>query len=327
MAAAAEVEDVVTPFRALLLTLALVALGVSVPATAALRVLVVSGLGGEPDYEKRFQEQADAVAKAAARSGAAKDNVVLLSGNEARREAFERELGSLGKAAKEDQVAVVLIGHGSYDGEDYRFNLPGPDITGGEILALLNKVPAAQQLVVNATSASGSVMESWKRANRIVITATKSGNERNATRFAQYWIEALTSSEADRDKNETVTAAEAYEYAARKVADAFKSDAALATEHSRMEGGNAGNFLVARLGNNAVLPDDAALNALMTEQAGIEQQIEQVKARKGTLDSKLYYDELEKALITLARLDRRIDERKAALLGTTARESDEPQKR
>jgi hypothetical protein len=328
MAAAAEVEDAVRPFRAFLLTLTLVTPVVSSPAHAVLRVLVVSGLGGEPDYEKRFQQQAEAVAQAAARSGVAKDNVVVISGERARREAVEREFNSLiGKAAKEDQVAVILIGHGSYDGEDYRFNLPGPDMTGREIGAFLNRLPATQQLIVNATSASGSVVESWKRANRIVITATKSGREHNATRFAQYWIEALTSSEADRDKNETVTAAEAYDYAARKVADAFKAEAALATEHSRMEGGNAGAFLVARLGSSAVLPDDAALNAMLTEQAGIEQQIEQVKARKQSLDSKQYYDELEKVLITLAQLDRRIDERKATLLGTSAREPDVVQKR
>jgi hypothetical protein len=328
MAAAAEVEDVVTGMRALLLTLALATAMVAPAAHAALRVLIVSGLGGEPEYEKRFEQQADAIAKAAARSGAAKENVVVLSGERARRDGIERELKSLiNRSAKEDQVAVVLLGHGSYDGEDYRFNIPGPDITGGEILALLNRIPATQQLVVNASSSSGSVIDSWKRANRIVITATKSGNERNATRFAQYWIEALSSADADRDKNETVTAAEAYDYAMRRVADAFKADAALATEHSRIEG-NANNFIVARLGNSAVLPDDAALNAMLTEQAGIEQQVEAVKARKASLDSKQYYDELEKVLITLAQLDRRIEERKAVLLGTpTARDADEPKKR
>ena len=328
MAAAAEVEDVVTGMRALLLTLALVTSMVAPAAHAALRVLVVSGLGGEPDYEKRFTQQADAIAKAAARSGAAKDNIVVLSGERAKRDGIEREFKSLiAKAAKEDQVVIVLLGHGSYDGEEYRFNIPGPDITGGEILAYLNRIPATQELIVNATSSSGSVIDSWKRANRVVITATKSGNERNATRFAQYWIEALGSADADRDKNETVTAAEAYDYAARRVADTFKSDAALATEHSRIEG-NAGNFVVARLGSSAVLPDDAALNAMLSEQSGIEQQIEAVKARKASLDSKQYYDELETVLINLAELDRRIEERKAVLLGTpTARDSDEPKKR
>lgn len=324
MAAETEVEDAVSPLRALVLTLALAA----PPVHAELRVLVVSGLGGEPEYDRRFQQQADAIGQAAARAGAARDNVVVLSGERARRETMEHELTVLaGKAQKDDQVVVVLIGHGAYDGEDYRFNLPGPDMTGREIGALLDKLTANQQLVVNATSASGAVAEAWKRPNRIVITATKSGNERNATRFAQFWIEALSSAEADRDKNEIVTAAEAYEFASRKVADTFKSDAALATEHSRMEGGNASSFRVARLGNAAVLPEDPALAALLTEQAAIEQQIEQVKSRKPTLDREQYYDQLEKVLITLAKLDRRIDERKATLMGTTAREPDATRKR
>jgi hypothetical protein len=164
-----------------------------------------------------------------------------------------------------------------------------------------------------------------------VITATKSGGERNATRFAQYWVEALTSPEADRDKNDTVTAEEAYEFAARKVTDTFKSDAALATEHSRIEapagGGAPARFVVARLGNTAVLPNDAALAAMLKEQSGIEQQIDEIKARKASLPAEQYYDELEKVLITLAQLDRRIDERKTMLMGTQAREADETRTR
>ena len=27
----------------------------------------------------------------------------------------------------------MLIGHGSYDGAEYKFNIPGPDLTGAEI--------------------------------------------------------------------------------------------------------------------------------------------------------------------------------------------------
>ena len=317
-----------SPVRALLLTLAL---AVS-PAHAELRVFVISGLGGEPEYERRFQQQAEAIAHAATRAGAAQDNVVLLTGERARRESFTRELTAfVGKAQKDDQVVVVFIGHGSFDGADYRFNVPGPDVTGREIAAMLDKLPSNQQLIVNATSSSGAVADAWKQPNRIVITATKSGGERNATRFAQYWVEALTSPEADRDKNETVTAEEAYEFAARKVADTFKSDAALATEHSRIEapagGGAPARFVVARLGNTAILPNDAALAAMLKEQAGIEQQIDALRARKASLPADQYYDELEKVLITLARLDRRIDERKATLMGTQAREADEPKTR
>jgi hypothetical protein len=311
--------------RALLLTLALAAVS---PARAELRVFVASGLGGEPEYEQRFAHQAEAIAQAATHSGVSPENVVLLTGTRARRESLQRELSAfVGKAQKDDQIVVVLIGHGSFDGQEYRFNVPGPDITGHEIGALLDKLPATQQLIVNATSSSGAVVDQWKHANRIVITATKSGGERNATRFAQFWVEALTSPEADRDKNETVTVEEAYEYAARKVADTFKADAALATEHSRIEGGAPARFVVARLGENAALPNDAALAAMLQEQTSIDQQIDALKARKSSLPEDQYYDELEKVLLTLARLDKRIDERKSTLTGTQARETDEPKTR
>ena len=230
-------EDVVTLARANLLTMALVLSLAAWPAHSAVRVLIVSGLGGEADYEQKFENQAKGAAAAAAHTGAAQKDIVVLSGEQARRTHLDGELKKFASSVHgDDQVVVELIGHGSFDGEEYRFNLPGPDITGKEIVAFLDSMPASQILVVNATSSSGSVVESWRRANRVVITATRSGSERNATRFAEYWVQALSSAEADRDKNEIVTAAEAYDFASRKVADAFKSGASLATEHPRLDG-------------------------------------------------------------------------------------------
>jgi hypothetical protein len=179
-------------------------------------------------------------------------------------------------------------------------------------------MPASQMLVVNATSSSGSVIEQWRRPNRVIITATKSGGERNATRFAEYWVQALSSPEADRDKNEIVTAAEAYDYASRKVADTFKADASLATEHSRLDGKIADRFVVARLGSAALLPSDAQLDAMMKEQGTLEQQLDGLKAKKGSLQQDEYYAELEKVLLSVARLDKRIDARKTELLGPSS---------
>jgi hypothetical protein len=306
--------------RALMLTMALVLSVIAGPAPAAVRALIISGLGGEPAYEQKFQQQAAAMAQAAGRAGAAQEDILELMGDRAKRTTLDGELKKFAQGVQpDDQVIVALIGHGSYDGDDYRFNLPGPDITGKEIAAFLDSMAAAQVLVVNATSSSGAVMESWKKsnraANRVIITATKSGTERNATRFAEFWVQALSSPEADRDKNEIVTAAEAYDFASRKVADAFKSDASLATEHSRLDGKIADRMVVARLGKSALLPADSMLDGLMKEAAGIEQQVEQVKARKESLDRDQYYNELEKVLLDLARLDKRIDERKAVLTG------------
>jgi len=303
----------VIPLRALAM---LAALATS-PAHAQLHAFIVSGLGGEPHYEQRFVEQAKKIAQAATALAGDPSRVVVLTGERARRDTLERELRAFADRVRpQDQVIVVMIGHGTFDGTDYRFNLPGPDMTGRELAALLDSLPAQQQLIVNTTSSSGAVIEQWKRPGRTLITATRSGGERNATRFAEFWVQALSSPEADRDKDDVVTAAEAFEFASRKVADAFKADAALATEHARMEGDRTGRFLVARLGRaDAVGTADAELASLLQEQESIERQLEALRSRKQTLETEAYYDELEKVLVALARVDRRIDDRRAALGG------------
>jgi len=147
------------PARALMLTVALVLSVITRPASAEVRALILSGLGGEPAYEQKFQQQAAAMAQAAGRAGAAPKDIVELTGDRAKRTTLDGELKKFARGVQpDDQVIVALIGHGSYDGDDYRFNLPGPDITGKEIAAFLDSMAAAQVLVVNATSSSGAVM-------------------------------------------------------------------------------------------------------------------------------------------------------------------------
>jgi hypothetical protein len=192
--------------------------------------LIVSGIGGQSDYEEAFARHAQTLERAARRSVGDAKSVTVLSGADATRDAFESSLAALASSAQpSDSVAVFLVGHGSYDGEQYKFNLTGPDISGEEIGALLAAVPAQTQLIVNTTSASGAILEAWKAEGRTLITATRSGAERNATRFAEHWAQALSSDEADTNKNGIVTAQEAFDYAQRRVEDSFEADGALAT--------------------------------------------------------------------------------------------------
>src|SRR4051812_17833040 len=209
-------------------------------ASATTYSLIVSGLGGESTYEERFREQAQKLSAAAQRLEGDDTTCVVLSGTQATLTSLRKELRSLAtRARSDDQVVVTLIGHGSFDGTQYRFNLPGPDVTEGDLSSMLDSLKARQVLIVNATSASGAALDHWKRADRIVITATKSGGERTATRFGQFWVDALSGSAADRNKDDVVTVTEAFDYASRKVADSFKSDALLATEHARLDGSGA----------------------------------------------------------------------------------------
>jgi len=281
-------------------------------AGAASFTFVVAGLGGEPEYEQRFREQAVAIADAAKKAAGEQGHVVVLTGEQARRDSLKREFQDFaGKVKAADSVTVVLIGHGTYDGEEYRFNVPGADITGAELEQLFDRLPAKKQLIVNATSSSGATIELWQRPERIVITATKSGGERTATRFAQYWLQAVSGDAADLNKDEVVTAAEAFDYANRQVAASYKSDVSLATEHARIAGEESAAFTVARIGSSAGSSADPEVTALLAQRGQIEQDLDGVQGRKASLSEDQYYDELEGVLVRLALLQKQIDSKRA----------------
>ena len=284
-------------------------------AQAATQVLVIAGLGGEAQYEERFTQWSQTMAGAAVTATGNKDSVVRLAGEGATREAITRELTRIARAVGPgDQFMLLVVGHGSFDGNDYRLNLPGPDMTGTELLTLIDRIPAGvPQLIVNGTSTSGAIADKWARANRVVITATRSGGERNAARFGGFWAEAMTNEAADRDKDGAVTAQEAYDYAVRRVADSFKADAALLTEHAKLTGSDPGRFVVARLGAAALFASDAELIALRRQQNGIEGRLAELKPLKADLPREEYYNRIEPVLLELAKLGEKVDARLAAL--------------
>lgn len=285
---------------AALLALALLA---AAPARAAVHALVVSGLGGDPEYDHRFAEWNATLTGALRKLAGDPARVRSLSGRAATAEALEKTLATMaGEITVDDTAIVVLLGHGSYAGDEYRLNLPGPDPTGAQIAALLNRLPARRQLVVNATSASGAVAEAWKKPGRVVITATRSGGERNATRFASHFIDAISTDRADRDKDQRVTAQEAFAYVTQAVAEAFKADAAIATEHARLEGADAQSIVLARFGAAARFVDDARLEELQRQQSSLEQELAAYRARKPSMTEDDYYAGLEPLLVRIARL-------------------------
>jgi hypothetical protein len=279
---------------------------------AALYVFVSAGLGGEPEYEQRFQQQADAIA-AASHDVTDEAKIIEIKGAHATREEISAGLQRLAKTmGRDDAFAAVFIGHGTFDGEEYRYNIPGLDLTGMELGKLLDAIPARSQLIVNATSASGILVDRWKHDGRIIITATKSGGERNATRFAEYWVRALKSVEADTDKNGTITAGEAYSYANRKVTESFTASVTLATEHSRIDGTGAERFAIARIEATPETAPDPAVAALYDQRTAADQTLDALKRDKPTAAGDDYYQKLESALVEIARIDRAIDQHAAA---------------
>jgi hypothetical protein len=284
--------------------------------------VTISGLGGEPDYDQRFKMWTADIDSSLKKAGGDSTVVTLESPT---RDQVRARLAALAQDAKPaDALVLMLIGHGSYDGVDYKFNLPGPDLSGAELAALLDRIPAARQLVVNMTSASGGSIDVLRRPNRIVITATKSGTEKNATVFARYWAEALRDPAADADKNETVSALEAFHFAARKTGEFFETEKRLATEHAVLEdtgkgegernpgsdngeGRLAAAFPLVRLGANAAAARDPAKRPLLEEKERIEQAIDRLKYDKAALPADEYKKQLTQLLLQLAKIQQEID--------------------
>ncbi len=276
-------------------------------AHAELYYLIVGGLGGQVSYEERFVAQTESLADAARRTLGDGSRVSVLSGNAASRDALTAELSRLAEVTvATDSVAIFLLGHGSYDGEFYKFNLPGPDIDGETFAELLEAIPAGRQLVVNTTSASGAISESWSADGRTVITATRSGGERIATRFGEHWTAALSSDEADANKNGAITVQEAFDFAARKVSDSYEDAGTLATEHPQLVGDAAGSMNVALL--EARIATTAELEGLIGELTTLEEAIDRLRLRRDELGDDAYLSELQSLLLELALVQREIDE-------------------
>ena len=136
------------------------------------------------------------------------------------------------KAKLNDEVFIILIGHGTFDGKVAAFNLPGPDLTAEDFKGLLDKLIPQRVIFVNTAASSGGFIEPLKSQNRVIVAATKTGGERNDTRFAGYFVEALDAEAADRDRNGRVSILEAFEYAKTKVEAAFQQEDHIPTEHA-----------------------------------------------------------------------------------------------
>jgi hypothetical protein len=291
-------------------------------ARAASFYVIVAGLGGEPDYEQRFTAAAkdlDRIYKAA--DGTAR--VFTLVGPQATAAQLRQTLDAVARDAKaEDEFALILIGHGSFDGIEYKFNLVGPDVTAGEIAAMCERIAARRQLVVNTTSASGGSVQALERPGRAVIAATKSGTEKSATVFARYWVEALEDPSADTDKSDSVSAMEAFTYAAKKTAAFYDSQKRLATEHAVFNDAGAGepvreaangqgllmtSFTVLRLGVSRQAANDPAKRALLAKKEELEQKIDALKYQKAAMDPQDYKKQLTGALVELAQVQEELD--------------------
>lgn len=282
-------------------------------AVAELHAVIVEGMPGDPVYAEQFDSQVTAISTALW-SVTDRERVRVFRADDVSRDAVLGHLRSLQSEVRpSDQFALFLIGHGSYDDIEYKFNILGPDLTGEDIAAGLDELPTASQVLVNTSSASGAITDLVASDDRIVVLATRSGSERHATRFGSYFANALGNSGADIDKNGRISVEEAFGFAERQVGDYFERNDQLATEHARLEGERAGRMTLARLDGAQPNVVDTGLGQLIADRDALNANIETLRLARDEMPLADYQSALLEKMLELARIEDAIEARQVEL--------------
>lgn len=290
-------------------------------------VVLVVGASGEDIYEPIFAKCEKLWREAALKGGAEVATVGLEAIPNVESDHDRKKLQGLVENFKQTNSApawIVFIGHGTDNGKEAKFNLRGPDVSAAELAEWLK--PAQRPLIiVNTASCSGAFIKPLSAANRIIVTSTRSGNEINFAHFGEYMAESIGSLEADLDKDEQTSLLEAFLMASRRVADFYKDEGRLATEHSLIDDNGDGLGTPAdwfqgvravkkpekgqadgRRAHRVHLISNAADQRLTAEQRSkrdeLETAINNLRDRKGKMPKNDYYRELEGLLLQMARV-------------------------
>lgn len=294
-------------------------------------VLVVVGAPGAPEFETGFAAAAGQWRAACEAAGAACTTVGIgmdaSSADAADREAISAWFAGL-DAASPRPVWFVYLGHGTWDGREARLNLRGDDLTGTELRLLLAPLGERPVVVVHGGSASGPLVPLLAGPNRILVTATTSGDEVNYARFGERFAEAIGSpaGAGDLDMDGQTSVLEAFVAAARGVEMFYAQEGRMATEHALIEDNGdgrgtpaeffRGTRTVARATDRAepdgtrarrlALLESPAERLLTDEQRTrrdtLENELDALRARKGAMPEADYLRELERLLRALAAI-------------------------
>jgi hypothetical protein len=259
-------------------------------------LLVVGAFGGE-EYGSNFVEQAQLWQTACAKAGCRQLTLGLEPvGATNDHDRLQQTLAAEPKEGS-SQLWLVLIGHGTFDGKQARFNLRGPDVSDAELAGWLQ--PFRRPLVVIDTSSSSApFLAKLSGTNRVIVTATRSGHEQNFARFGQYFAKALTAPEADLDKDGQVSVLEAFLAAASQTAEFYKLQGRLATEHPLLDDNGDGQGTPADWFRGLQVvkqpKDKAAVDGLLARQIDL---VPSAGDRQLTPDQRAQRDRLERAVL------------------------------
>jgi len=287
--------------------------------------LIVRGVAGSPEHETKFDKWTEGTQKALVEKfGFSPDRVIVLSDKKSAQAEIQKAFATLKQQLKPaDTFFLFFIGHGSGEDGVYKFNISGPDYTADDYSKLLSTLPVGRIVIVLGTPASGAAIEKFAGKNRVVITATRSGQEGNDIVFYDYFLEALENPAADEDKDQKISVWEAFKYAVAGTERFYKEEGRLATEHPQISDNGTEKTgvtskeipLVARATSfqvdRPIVSGDPKLQALLNQRREIEQKIEDLRINKNVIPETEYDKQMESLLVQLALKNQEIRQQEA----------------
>jgi hypothetical protein len=312
---------------------AVLACSAALPAAALAQqrfALIVSGATGSPAYADQYAEWSDTLRTALVDRMRLDPRRITILAEQAEGEAtstaanVRRVLTSLRREMeRDDLLMIVLLGHGTFDGTDAKFNLVGPDLTSAEWSDLLRPLPG-RLVVVNTAAASFPFIERLSGGRRVVIAATDSVAQKYDTVFPEHFVRAFADEAADIDKNGRISIWEAFSAAAGGVRRHYQQRGQLSTESPLLDDngdgvgrGAAGGGEDGSLASRTYLdvpapgapPTDEVLLQLMQQRAALQAEVEELQVKKTFMPPDEYGREFERIMIALARVSREIRQR------------------
>jgi hypothetical protein len=288
-------------------------------------VLVAVGAAGEMEFGTGFAEQVETWKKVTAQ---AKAKLVLIgmdpTGEPSDHDRIKQALEAEAKEGA-NELWLVFVGHGTFDGKEAKFNLRGADLGASEVADWLKpfKRPLA---IIDTSSASAPFLAKLTGPNRVVVSSTRSGYEQNYARFGRYFADAMADPKSDLDKDGQVSLLEAFLSGAHRTTEFYKTEGRLATEHALIDDNGDGLGTPAdwfkgiratkRARDGAALDGTRAQQFVLLRSAAEQQLSPDVRARRDKLEQRIaelrdgksklkedvYYRQLEALLLELAAL-------------------------
>jgi len=283
------------------------------------------GAAGEEEYGHHFAEWAATWEKACEQAGTPRRTIGVDTNLPTPDRVQLQEFLANEPKEGSGELWLVLLGHGTYDGKEAKFNLRGPDVSSADLSDWLKpfRRPIA---LIDAASASAPFINKLSATNRVVLVATRSGAEINYARFGKFLSEAIADPAADLDKDGQTSLLEAFLTASRRVGEFYVTEGRMVTEHALLDDNGDGLGTPAEWfrGIRAVksAKDGAPLDGFRAHQFHLVQSDAErrlspaVRARRDELEMSIaalrknkaqlaeddYYQRLEALLLQIARL-------------------------